>query len=165
MMIEKNKKGQEESMGFVIIVLLLVVVGVVFLGFSLRKGSNISSQNQQELSDLTWAVLSYTTNCSVLGESQTVWDSARKCSRNSDQFCENGENLCFNLNSTIQDIFKKLKGSRESMGNRSVHAYEFVVSMENNKVLARQGDFGGNFVSYSTFIPGDINVTARYYYS
>jgi len=166
--IGKKRKGQEESMGFVVIVLLLVVVGVVFLGFSLRKSSS-SVQNQQELADLTWAVLSYTTNCSIMGEPQSVWGLAKKC-RTSSPSCEsiNGEpvmDACSNLNATIQDIFKKLKGTNVSLGDKSIHAYDFTISSENKRVFARQGNFTGDFVSYSTFIPTNINVTARFYYA
>ena len=166
---KKERKGQEESMGFVVIVLLLVVVAVVFLSFSLRKSSS-SAQNQQELSDLTWAVLSYTTNCSILGEPQSVWDLARKCSRNTAQNCEavEGEsamNACDDLNATIQDIFKKLKGEGEVLADKSIHAYEFDISTQSEKYFARQGNLSGNFVSYSTFVPTNINVTARFYYA
>jgi hypothetical protein len=162
-MIKKSKKGQEESMGFVIIVLILVIVGVVFLGFSLRKtGSSV--QNQQELADLTWSVLSYTTNCSILGERQSIWDLAKKCSR-SGGTCEDEVSTCTNLNLTIQDIFKTLKGSGVDIQNKSIHAYDFVIDMREKKAVARQGNLSGNYVSYVTFIPTDINVSARFYYT
>jgi hypothetical protein len=164
---KKKRKGQEESMGFVVIVLLLVVVAVVFLGFSLKKSSS-SVQNQQELADLTWSVLSYTTNCTILGEKQSVWDLSRKC-RTSSPSCESvngpGMDACTNLNATIQDIFLKIKGTNVSLGDKSIHAYDFTISTGNKKIFARQGNFSGDFVSYSTFIPTNINVTAKFYYS
>ena len=161
----RNKKGQEESMGFVIIVLILVVVGVVFLGFSLRKTTS-SVQNQQELADLTWSVLSYTTNCSILGEKQSVWYLSKKCARSSSQTCENGMLVCSDLNATIQDIFKTLKGTNVTLQDKKIHAYEFVIDMPGKEAFARQGNTSyGNYVSYTTFIPTDINVSAKFYYS
>ena len=151
-------------MGFVVIVLILVVVGVVFLGFSLRKTTS-SVQNQQELADLTWSVLSYTSNCSILGERQSIWDLSKKCARGN-QVCENGMHYCSNLNATIQDIFKRLKGTDVTLQNKSIHAYEFVIEMPGNKAIARQGNMSyGDYVSYLTFIPTNINVSARFYYS
>jgi hypothetical protein len=99
-----NKKGQEESMGFVVIIMLVLVVGIVFLGFSLRQNRTVVQQ-QQELSDMTWAVLSYTTNCTISGEARSIWDLSKDCDVRPSQACDVGEDdVCAALNKTLYKV-------------------------------------------------------------
>jgi hypothetical protein len=74
--------------------------------------------------------------------------------------------LCTNLNVTVQDILKKVKGTNSTLSDKAIHAYEFKIDMGNTRVLARQGNTSyGNYISYTTFIPTNINVSAKFYYT
>jgi cytochrome c1 len=163
----KNKKAQEESMGFVIIVMIVLVIGVVFLGLSIR-GHKTPAQQKQELSDLSWAVLSYTTDCSISSETRDVWHLAQECDIRPGQPCDNGMAVCSALNSTLSDIFNNVIGTNATLASQYIHAYEFVVSMPSyGKMSTKQGNLTGNYFVYNTLIPGnveDINVTAKFYY-
>jgi hypothetical protein len=175
---ERNrKKGQEEMVGFVVIVMIVVVVGVVFLAFSLRKPSS-TTQKQQELADISWALLSYTTNCSINTMPQSVWDLTRHCNVNNPQ-CDNsgGKMACQALNETVIDALATLMGrtlmgrTNITLSDKFVHAYRFKFIGEgipNGELIIEKGNLSGNYFSYLTFIPsnnGDINVTTRFYYS
>ncbi len=168
----KSKKAQEESMGFVMIVMILIIVAVVFIAFSMRKTSS-NTLKQQELADLTWAVLSYTTNCTVSGEMRDVYNLARDCDKSRDRNCdpdENGNtaNICDYLESTLNDTFFRLLGGNMSLSNKQVHAYEFSLEMSKKAVTIDYGNMSyGSYIKYITFIPGrdsDINVSAKFYY-
>lgn len=161
-----NKKAQEESMGFVVIVLLILVVGVVFLGLSLRNHKT-PVQQQQALSDLTWSVLSYTTNCTISGETRDVWHLAQECNSRPGQQCDdNAQGVCDALNVTTRDILNNVIGKNLTLSNQYVHAYSFVISMPgSDKLDIKQGNQNGSYFTYMTFIPTNINVSARFYYS
>ena len=170
--INANRKGQEEMVGFVVIVMIVVVVGVVFLAFSIRKPSS-TTQKQQELADISWALLGYTTNCSINTMPQSVWDLARHCNVNNPQ-CDNsgGKMACQALNETVIDALATLIGRTNiTLSDKFVHAYRFKFIGEgipNGELIIEKGNLSGNYFSYLTFIPsnnGDINVTTRFYYS
>lgn len=161
---KKNRKGQEESMGFIVIVLIIIIVGVVFLGFSLRKNKT-TIQQQQQLADFTWATLSYTTNCSINGRQQDIWHLIEACDTNA--ICSpSSQNACSVLNSTLKDILDKLIGKDASLADKYIHAYSFNISSPHNPRMIRlsQGNRSGSFFSYSTFIPENITINIRMYY-
>ena len=59
----KNKKSQEEIVGFVVVIVLIAVIALVFLGLSLTKKQEPIESRQ--VSNLLGAMLQYTTDCSV----------------------------------------------------------------------------------------------------
>lgn len=59
----KVNKAQQEIIGFVIIVLIVVIVGVIFLGISLQKDSGIETTDA-EISNFLITTMRYTSNCS-----------------------------------------------------------------------------------------------------
>jgi hypothetical protein len=173
--IKKSKKAQEESMGFVIIIMILIVVAVVFIGFAMRKPSS-TTLKQQELADLTWAVLSYTTNCSISGESRDIYNLAKDCDRHPGWACDpredetGGKPVCDYLRSSLNDTFFRLLGENLSLTNKQVHAYQFSLEMyePRNDILIEYGNMSyGSYIKYLTFIPGnkaDINVSTKFYF-
>ena len=61
---KRNKKAQEEIVGFVLIVILVAVIAVIFLGISLRNPSSTSIESQQIASFLSSAS-QVTTECEI----------------------------------------------------------------------------------------------------
>jgi len=168
----ENKKAQEESMGFVMIVLILIVIAVVFLAFALRKPSS-STLKQQELADLTWAVLSYSTNCTISGEAKDVYALAKECDKSTSVECDEDSigrrmSACNYLKYTLNDTLYRLLGENLSLSNKQVHAYSFEVEMSRNVSTIEYGNMSyGNYIRYVTYIPGrdfDINVSAKFYF-
>jgi len=56
------KRSQQEIIGFVLIVVIVVVVGVIFLGISLRKDRGIA-RDDAKISNFLSASMKYTTVC------------------------------------------------------------------------------------------------------
>ena len=83
-----DKKGQQEIVGFVLIV-VLVVIGLMFsLIYSFSDKDEIK-EDDISLGNLMSSILDYTTDCSVDGEKQTVLDLLTNCE--SGKGCDNDE--------------------------------------------------------------------------
>lgn len=167
----QNKKAQEESMGFVIIIMILVVVGVVFLSFML-KSPKTSDLKQQELADLTWAILSHTTNCTVYSRTTDTWALAKICDKNLAAKCDDlgdepGQKVCDYLKNDLENLLEKLLGNNASLSNKEIHAYQFILEMSRDEIIIAKGNQSGEYARYITFIPGsngEINVSAKFYF-
>jgi hypothetical protein len=109
-----RKKAQHEIMGFVLIVIIVMIIGlVVFSFFAGRTGSK--SQTSAELSHLLNAVTIYTSDCAV-GYIPDYRDGQKliKACYNND-ICLDGRNSCDALNSTIKEtVSKSLRVSEDS---------------------------------------------------
>jgi hypothetical protein len=96
-----NRKSQEEIVGFIFIVAIVVVAGLIFLSFSLR-GNKITGSSS-EVESFMSALVQYSTNCSMQG-TLDIGDLMKSCYLG--KSCEQGENACSELNRTLQDIMK-----------------------------------------------------------
>ncbi|MEK6825846.1 MAG: hypothetical protein AABY00_03605 [Nanoarchaeota archaeon] len=61
----KNRKGQEEVVGFVVLVVLVAVVFVLFLGFSSQKKATVQEKTSQDLRHFLESIRVYTTECKL----------------------------------------------------------------------------------------------------
>jgi hypothetical protein len=64
-----KSKGQQEIVGFVLIVVLVVIAMMVFLLISLR-GDNNEEKNSLEVKNLLDSIMGYTTSCAIVFEPQ-----------------------------------------------------------------------------------------------
>ena len=134
-MTSKNKKAQEEMVGFALIVILVAVILLVFLGFSLNKsrGQNIKSY---EADSFLQSMLQYTTQCKDNFGYLSVKDLIFACS--SGNQCLDGSDSCSTLNSTLEGIMNQSwiieKGS-------PIKGYELSINSSNgNTILIKTGN-------------------------
>ncbi len=110
--IKKIKKNQQETVGFVIIILLVLIVGVIFLGIWLRasKSGGVFTESA-ELSNFISASMSYTTECYKDTESdrKSVGDLISYCDSKQEISCPNGAGVCDYLNNTYTEMLKTFK--------------------------------------------------------
>ncbi len=97
-----NGKGQEEMVGFALIVIIVAVILVVFLGFSLRRSSQKESVESYEAESFLGSVLQYTTDCRSNLEYLSVQKLIFECNRGNK--CSDDRNTCDVLNSTLKGI-------------------------------------------------------------
>lgn len=122
MRINKNRKAQEEMVGFIIIVVLVSVILLVVLGFML-KSSSTETVKDYEVESFIGAMLQYTSSCEADLEFLSVQDLIVEC--NSGSSCLDGENSCDVLNSTLKSLIK----SGWNVNNQSaVKGYSFEVA-------------------------------------
>ena len=163
--IKKGKKAQEEVFGFVIIVLIVMIIGLVFFAFSLRRPSEIIEPKQAELDDLLQAMLSYTTNCEISNSNQSIRELIRECNNNPSRVCNN-QQVCEYLETELTNMLEEFLG--QNMANSYVHAYTLNITTQEPINIAN-GELKGNFFGSSISIPNlggqDITIKLRFYYS
>ena len=122
----KRKKGQEEIVGFVLIVLIVSVVLVIFLSIFLRdKGDRVSDPEVTQFLD---AIKEITSECSLNGGYSYLnyADLVEEC--NGGSLCSNGKKACDNL----KEITKEMIELSWNFGPESVRkGYEFSAIYEN----------------------------------
>jgi hypothetical protein len=99
-----KKQGQEEMVGFVLIMVVVAVIFLIFLGIFIRKGPSDSISDSQELSIFLDSALEYTTNCEISGDRKSVSDLIRECHNNEGNSCNNGDNVCEHLTQELSNI-------------------------------------------------------------
>ena len=117
----KNKKAQEEIVGFMLIVVIMVIVLVIFLGLIIRKNSNNETESK-EIHQFLESLMKYTTDCalSYVPDYSNLGSLIKECKTTS--ICTSGKDPCEIANDTIAEILESsFIVSKES----SIKGYEF----------------------------------------
>jgi len=80
-----NKRAQQEMVGFVLIVILVTIIGLILLTVFINKKE---TRTTAEVSNLLQAVMYYTSDCySQNNEPKEVEDLINECNRNPNKKC------------------------------------------------------------------------------
>jgi len=164
-----KRKGQEEMMGFVIIVVLVVIIGLVFLGFSLHKKTKSIEPQQMQIEDLLQSMLIYTTDCQIDNEMLNVRELIRECNQYPSKTCFDNTLVCSKLEKTFGQILNNTLGqSVGAIENAFVHGYSLEINASQS-MLIETGELSGNY--FSAFVPVPISaysdnaeITLKCYY-
>ena len=109
----KCKRSQQETVGFVIIVLMVMIIGVIFLGIWIRasKSGGVAVESA-ELSNFLSASMSYTTECykDSAVDYKKISEMIKFCDTNQAITCPNGTTTaCSYLSSTYDSMLKRLR--------------------------------------------------------
>ena len=119
-----RKKGQEEMIGFAVIIIVVAVVLLVFLYFS--ASSDQESVESYKSESYIQSILQYTTGCQEYrGDYMDVEDLIYSCANN--ETCIEGEKACEVLNSTLTDMIDETWPAGEKWPTKG---YEFLISSE-----------------------------------
>jgi hypothetical protein len=100
-----KKKGQEEMVGFGLILIIVAVVFIVFISIYIKKPTERSTD--AEVSSFVQATLQYTTQCQEENmENLSIQKLIGKCQDKNPCFYHNLDS-CLLLNNTIKDIVKE----------------------------------------------------------
>ena len=105
-----SKKAQQEIIGFVLIIVIVSIIGVIFLSLSIGRGEP-SKQTSIEVSNLLESSMYYTTDCAVnfIPQYKSGQDLVKSC-WNEERCLENefGERMaCEVLNNTLKTIINQ----------------------------------------------------------
>ena len=104
----KCKRSQHEAMGFVIIVALVIIVGVIFLGIKMNQNNTPQQYKDSNLMNFLTASSKYTSICFENHEPLTLNDLKEKCYNAQKCSSENGDvNSCILLNDTYSEMLNK----------------------------------------------------------
>lgn len=160
-----NKKGQEEIVGFAVIIIIVAVIMLFLLSFYIR-GGNSESVDSFEAESFVSSLMHFTTSCeSNLGYND-IQRLIYECSR--ERNCLNGQSSCEILNSEIREIVEK---SWQVGEDRPIRGYSLVIGesgSETEVISIVEGNQTANFKgSFHDFvIDGErIEVNFRAYYA
>ncbi len=117
-----KRKGQEEILGFVIIVVIVAVIFLVFLGISIRRTSPATQREGADVSQFLRSAMEFSSGCTVTYEPNylNIGGLLKECY--SDSTCRSGEDSCHALSKALEEIIE----SNWKMGaDRPVKGYTF----------------------------------------
>lgn len=159
-MLRKGKKAQEEMMGFVLIVLVVIIIGVVFFAFSIRRTEDGALEHKSgEMSHMLDAMLKCKTICNVSRMPQPLDKVVRMCL--TDEQCENGDDPCEIANDTFTEMLDEFLGTETSIVKRAIHGYNLSFSQGgipiSKMASLKAGTTERSFFSVSEIVPNPPN--------
>jgi len=158
----KFRKGQEEMVGFVMIIVLVSVIALVFLVISIRKPTEM--RTSKEVESFLHSALLFTSSCQ--SSSERVYDFKdliEACLKN--ERCLDEENSCDVLNNTASELIETSFSVGE---NARYKAYNFKIYEENETLISlRKGNYtssitGGELLLYIS--ARNLNIRLELYY-
>lgn len=122
-----RKSGQEEMVGFGLIIVLVAIIFIVFIAIYLKKPVEVTED--YEMGSFIQATLQYTTICEDDKGNVTLQDLIKKCKDN-DLCSYRNMNPCQILNNTINGI---LRESWETSSNGVIKGYSFVINISEDR--------------------------------
>lgn len=100
----KFRRGQEEIVGFVVIIVIVAVAALVFLGIGIRDNDGGDVFESVDVSQFLESAMEYTSDCSVRfdGDYRDVGELFREC--NSGSRCLDGKDSCEVLENLLREI-------------------------------------------------------------
>ena len=129
----RGKSGQEEFVGFGLIMIVVAVVLLIFVGFALKKNSNAELVESYEVESFIQTMLQYTTDCEDNLEFLSVQKLIFDCREN--EKCLDGRNTCNVLNETLEKI---IDASWNVETGSLVKGYELIVLDESVEMIKIQ---------------------------
>ncbi|MEK6915679.1 MAG: hypothetical protein AABW89_04025 [Nanoarchaeota archaeon] len=125
----RNRKGQEEIVGFILIVVLIAVAFVIFIGIKLRNPETVQKESEI-IYQFIESSLEQTTNCALKenGKSIRLGELIKEC-YSANNLCLSGENSCDASRSTFENI---LNASWKVGSGYPYKGYELKVNYEYN---------------------------------
>ena len=111
-MIKNSKRAQSEAVGFIVIILLVIIVGVIFLGISLRDKKEVVTKDA-ELANFLSASQGYTTECykDSVPYYRSLGDLVRDCFRQTSIVCPESRSTCSEVNKTYSEMLSRFMPS------------------------------------------------------
>ncbi|MBU4087045.1 MAG: hypothetical protein KKB21_05720 [Nanoarchaeota archaeon] len=146
----QNKKGQEEIIGFVLIVLLVSVIAVVFLAINIRKPSE--KLPSAEIESFLQSSMRYSTSCLISSERRySLKDVIVSCAGNNEK-CLNNMTACDTLNYTAD---KLLREGFKPCPDCPTNAYRLKIYGTSNRTIInlREGNCSGTITTSLLSLP------------
>ena len=136
----KNKLGQEEMIGFAMIIIIVAVVVLVFIGFSLRNPQTENVESY-EVESFLQSALQYTTDCESNIERLSIQKLIFSCY--SKEQCLDGRKSC----DVLRDEMTKMLNESWKIGEeRPVKGYDLIIRTDKNEsiLVLSQGEITSN---------------------
>jgi len=159
---KKNKRAQEEIVGFAMIIIIVAIILLFIISFSLKSGKKEGVESY-EANSFVQALLHYTTECRDYFGYLSIKDIILECDNGA--FCLDGEESCEILNSTLENILKESWLTGE---DRPIKGYELTILVNSKELISfTEGNVTRNYkVGQQDFTKkgSDIDIFFRVYY-
>ena len=154
-----KRKGQEEMVGFAMIIIIVSIILLVFLGFSLRNSVK-GGVESYEVESFIQSSLQYSTDCrDKTNDMQSVQDLIIGCNRK--DICSDGRNECEVLDSVLKEI---MNSSWPVGPERPAKGYEVNITSNDGEILSFMGgNFTGSLEASSQPLSRGIEFLVRIY--
>lgn len=153
-----HKKGQEEILGFVLIMIIVVIALVFFLLFSL-KNDNSDLNNSYEVDSFIQSILQHTTSCEdTSGNMLDIQDVIFQC--DTTKSCSDGKEACVALKEAMMEVTSSSWPIGESRPDKGYDL--FIVSNDENILSIEEGTKTSNskgFTQSFSRSSSDIEIT------
>ena len=117
----KSKRSQHETAGFVLIVLVVSIIGVVFLSIALAKGNK--SHSSADISHLLEATMYSTTDCAInyIPQYRDVQDLIKECYKDKKgdyRSCSGERDVCEVLEDNLRELIEESLDVGEKSTNK-----------------------------------------------
>lgn len=131
----RNKKTQQEMIGFILIVVLVVIGLMVFIVISLKNQEEPNDSLQ--IKNLLSSILKYTTTCAIVYEPD--YDNVRALIKScySGDRCKNlDKDACDYLNSTMNSILGDLMKTEAGFNAYKLEVFEEKEGVETDRMIS-----------------------------
>ena len=157
--IGNSKPGQEEIVGFALIIIIVAVILLIFLAFSIKNPQKESVESY-EVESFIQSSLQYTSNCKDDFGYLALKDLIPAC--DDGKTCLDDRESCEVLNSTLRNITDV---SWKIGGKESIKGYELKILADSRELLhLKKGNPTNNLKGASQQYPNSINVLFTVYY-
>jgi maltodextrin utilization protein YvdJ len=158
----KNKKAQEEMVGFAIIMIIVFVILLILLMLYLSNSPNQEIIESYEVESFIQAFLQYTTDCRDNIKYLEVSDLIISCKEN--RKCSDNRNSCEVLNQTLQ---KMIEESWQVEKESSCKGYEVKIQDASEEIFyIKKGNSTNYYKAGSQRLSkgGEIGVNLKIFY-
>ncbi len=156
-----RRKGQEEMVGFVLIIVIVSVILLVFLGFSLRSSKRVEIISY-EVQGFLQSVLRTTSDCEDAGGFLSVQKLIFSC--DDEEICLDDRPVCEALNFTLNQINEE---TWNVGADAPIKGYELKILSENMNLSIQEGNVTQNYRGASELVPRrgeSYDVSFKLYY-
>lgn len=155
-----NKNGQEEMIGFGMIIIIVSVILLIVLAFALKRNTSDEVLENYEVESFIQSALQYTTDCENSLEPISIQNLIFACYNN--ESCLDGRYTCSALNKTFSEMITK----SWTISKTGVYkGYQFKVVVENQTIMAESyGNQSGNSKGSKQYLSksyGDAEITLK----
>lgn len=146
------KRSQHEIAGFVLIVLIVSIIGVIFLSIAFNK-NEVSEQSSFEISNLLGSTMYATSDCAInyIPQYRDMQDLIKECYKDkSGNFrdCLDGRDVCMVLEENLREIIESSLNVGENSPNKAykldIYFSPRDVSLSQENILYLENGIFGN---------------------
>lgn len=156
-----NRKGQEEMVGFALVVIIVAVVGLLLLGLAIRSGDKNTNNDNYEIRQFLDSAMYVSSNCALRSnlDYASLSDLVRECYKNPAKEClSSKENVCLALNNSLNGVIKsglKIGADRPNKGFIMNISFEQKNEESKSFLEIKDGICAGDYTAGEYLIPED----------